>query len=127
MCRHSYRGPDRWRRNERRPNPQSVQLRRRLHRSGSPVAWPINVTPELGRDRSNGINVRRQLKEYHQLTAHRRSMSTWNGEDSMEIVQTRRRFLTRLSLAGAASLLHLPRALAAEGALETTTVRLVND
>jgi NitT/TauT family transport system substrate-binding protein len=38
--------------------------------------------------------------------------------------QTRRRFLTTLSLTGAASLLPAPRALAAEGALETTTVRL---
>ena len=77
--------------------------------------------------RSTGISVRRQLKEYHQLTVHRRSMSTGNGEDSLEIVQTRRRFLTTLSLAGAASLLRLPRALAVEDALETMTVRLVND
>ena len=37
--------------------------------------------------------------------------------------QTRRRFLTALSLAGAASLFRVPPALAAEG-LETTTVRL---
>jgi NitT/TauT family transport system substrate-binding protein len=38
--------------------------------------------------------------------------------------QTRRRFLTGLSLAGAASLIRVPPGLAAEGALETTTVRL---
>jgi len=37
---------------------------------------------------------------------------------------TRRRFLTTLSLAGAAGLVHPPRGLAEEGALETTTVRL---
>ena len=45
----------------------------------------------------------------------------------MEIAQSRRQFLTALALAGAASVLRLPRALAAEDALETTTVRLVND
>ena len=42
----------------------------------------------------------------------------------MLITQTRRRFLTTLSLAGAGSLVRAPRVLAAEGALETTTVRL---
>jgi len=42
----------------------------------------------------------------------------------MPIVQTRRRLLTTLSLAGAAGLLRAPPARAAEGALETTTVRL---
>ena len=42
----------------------------------------------------------------------------------MTLNQTRRRFLTTLSMAGAAGLLRPPRALAAEGALETTTVRL---
>ena len=39
-------------------------------------------------------------------------------------ILTRRRFLTTLSVAGAAGLVHVPRTLAAEGALETTTVRL---
>jgi NitT/TauT family transport system substrate-binding protein len=43
----------------------------------------------------------------------------------MPIMQTRRRFLTALSLAGAAGLVRAPRALAAEGALETTTVRFM--
>jgi NitT/TauT family transport system substrate-binding protein len=42
----------------------------------------------------------------------------------MPMTQTRRRFLTTISLAGAAGLIRAPRALAAEGALETTTVRL---
>jgi NitT/TauT family transport system substrate-binding protein len=42
----------------------------------------------------------------------------------MRVTQTRRRFLTTLSLAGAAGPLGVPRALAADGALETTTVRL---
>src|SRR2546421_7722443 len=42
----------------------------------------------------------------------------------MSIIQSRRRFPTMLSMAGAASFVRLPRALAAEGALETTTVRL---
>jgi NitT/TauT family transport system substrate-binding protein len=45
----------------------------------------------------------------------------------MTMTQTRRRFLTSLSLAGAAGFLPGPRALAAEGSLETTTVRLSND
>jgi NitT/TauT family transport system substrate-binding protein len=40
------------------------------------------------------------------------------------MMQSRRRFLTTISLAGAASLFRVPRALAGEGALETTTVRL---
>jgi NitT/TauT family transport system substrate-binding protein len=42
----------------------------------------------------------------------------------MPMMQSRRRFLTTLSLAGAAALVHAPRLLAAEGALETTTVRI---
>ena len=42
----------------------------------------------------------------------------------MAIIQTRRRFLTTLSVAGAAGLVRAPRVLAADGALETTTVRL---
>jgi NitT/TauT family transport system substrate-binding protein len=42
----------------------------------------------------------------------------------MPIIQTRRRFLTTLSLAGTAGLVCAPRVRAAEGALETTTVRL---
>jgi NitT/TauT family transport system substrate-binding protein len=41
--------------------------------------------------------------------------------------QTRRRFLATLSMTGAAGFLCAPRVLAAEGALETTTVRLVAD
>jgi NitT/TauT family transport system substrate-binding protein len=40
-------------------------------------------------------------------------------------MQTRRCFMTALSLAGAASLLRAPEALAAEGPLETTSVRLM--
>ena len=43
------------------------------------------------------------------------------------MMQTRRRFLTTLSLAGAAGLVSIPPALAAASPLETTTVRLVND
>jgi NitT/TauT family transport system substrate-binding protein len=39
-------------------------------------------------------------------------------------MQTRRRFLTKLSVAGAAGVMRVPRVLAAEGALETTRVRL---
>jgi NitT/TauT family transport system substrate-binding protein len=39
-------------------------------------------------------------------------------------IQTRRRFLTNLSLAGAAGLVGTPPSLAAEGALETTTIRI---
>jgi NitT/TauT family transport system substrate-binding protein len=42
----------------------------------------------------------------------------------MALMQTRRRFLTTLSLAGAVGLVRPPRALAAEGTLETNTVRL---
>ena len=42
----------------------------------------------------------------------------------MLIMQTRRRFLTTLSLAGAAGLLRAPPSLAAEGALETTRIRI---
>jgi NitT/TauT family transport system substrate-binding protein len=42
----------------------------------------------------------------------------------MPITQTRRQLLTTLSLAGAAGLLHAPPSRAAEGALETTTVRI---
>ena len=44
----------------------------------------------------------------------------------MPITQTRRRLLTTLSMFGAAGLVRAPRALAAEGALETTSVRLSN-
>jgi NitT/TauT family transport system substrate-binding protein len=42
----------------------------------------------------------------------------------MAMMQSRRRFLTTLSFAGAAGFVGAPRALAAEGALETTTVRI---
>ena len=42
----------------------------------------------------------------------------------MSVVQTRRRFLTTLSAAGAAAFVRAPPSLAAEGALETTTVRI---
>src|SRR6267143_3040577 len=45
----------------------------------------------------------------------------------MAMMQTRRRFLTTLSLAGAASLVRSPPALAAEGALETTAIRVVKN
>ena len=45
----------------------------------------------------------------------------------MSLMQTRRRFLTTLSLAGAAGFVCGPRALAAEDALETTTVRLAKN
>jgi len=41
----------------------------------------------------------------------------------MPLAQTRRRFLTSASAAGAASLVRAPRVLGAEGALETTTLR----
>ena len=40
------------------------------------------------------------------------------------MMHTRRRFLTTLSMAGAAGILRGPPSLAAEGPLETTTVRL---
>jgi NitT/TauT family transport system substrate-binding protein len=43
----------------------------------------------------------------------------------MPIIQTRRRLLTTLALAGAAGLFRVPRVLAAEGALETTSVRFM--
>jgi NitT/TauT family transport system substrate-binding protein len=45
----------------------------------------------------------------------------------MPMIQTRRRFLTTLSFAGAAGFVGAPRALAAEGAPETTTVRIVKN
>jgi NitT/TauT family transport system substrate-binding protein len=45
----------------------------------------------------------------------------------MPTKQTRRRFLTTLSLAGAAGMLQGPRLPAAEGSLETTTIRLAKN
>ena len=42
----------------------------------------------------------------------------------MTMIQTRRRFLTTLSMAGAAGLMRVPQLRAAEGSLETTSVRL---
>jgi NitT/TauT family transport system substrate-binding protein len=45
----------------------------------------------------------------------------------MPITQNRRRFLTTLSLAGAAGFMRASSAPAAEGSLETTTVRISND
>jgi NitT/TauT family transport system substrate-binding protein len=45
----------------------------------------------------------------------------------MSTMQTRRRFLTALSLAGAAGFVCAPRTLVAEGTLETTTVRLAKN
>src|SRR5205085_11983807 len=46
------------------------------------------------------------------------------GDYRMPILQTRRRFLSTLSLAGAAGLIRPPAVFAAEGRLETTSVRL---
>jgi NitT/TauT family transport system substrate-binding protein len=43
----------------------------------------------------------------------------------MSLPSTRRRFLSTLALAGAAGLVRAPPSLAAEGAIETTTVRIV--
>jgi NitT/TauT family transport system substrate-binding protein len=43
----------------------------------------------------------------------------------MSLIHTRRRFITTPSLAGAARLLDVPRALAADGPLETTAVRFM--
>ena len=43
----------------------------------------------------------------------------------MSVVQTRRRFLTTLSAVGAAGLVRAPPSLAADGALETTTARIL--
>ena len=45
----------------------------------------------------------------------------------MSLMQTRRRFLTTLSLAGAAGFVHAPPTLAAEGPPETTSVRFVKN
>jgi NitT/TauT family transport system substrate-binding protein len=45
----------------------------------------------------------------------------------MPMLRTRRCFLATLALAGAAGVLRAPGVLAAEGPLETTSVRLVND
>ena len=45
----------------------------------------------------------------------------------MTMMQTRRRFLTTLSLVGAVGLLRVPRTLAAEGELETTSVRIAKN
>jgi NitT/TauT family transport system substrate-binding protein len=45
----------------------------------------------------------------------------------MPTMQTRRRFLTTLSVAGAAEFVRAPRARAAEGLPETTSVRLARD
>jgi NitT/TauT family transport system substrate-binding protein len=44
----------------------------------------------------------------------------------MLVTQTRRRFLTTLSLAGAAGFVHASPTLAEEGGLETTTIRIAN-
>jgi len=45
----------------------------------------------------------------------------------MRITQNRRQFLTTLSLASATALVRGPPALAAEGSLETTTIRLAKE
>ncbi len=47
------------------------------------------------------------------------------GRSKLSVIQTRRRFLTALSLAGAAGLIRTSRALAGEGPLETTSVRFM--
>src|SRR5215469_10379418 len=54
------------------------------------------------------------------------SESQDEGGAPMRITQSRRQFLTTLSVAGAAGLVSVPTSFAAEGALETTTVRLAN-
>jgi NitT/TauT family transport system substrate-binding protein len=51
--------------------------------------------------------------------------SAFEGGKPMPVTQSRRQFLTTLSLAAAARLVSAPPALAAEGPLETTLIRLV--
>src|SRR6516162_11852344 len=53
--------------------------------------------------------------------------SQGEGGSPMRITQSRRQFLTMLSLTGAAGLVAAPAALAEEGPLETRTVRLEKD
>jgi NitT/TauT family transport system substrate-binding protein len=58
------------------------------------------------------------------IQSRRRFLTNAASRLSMTRTQTRRSFLTGLSLAGAASLVRAPPSLAAEGVLETTTVRI---
>src|SRR5207245_2402670 len=77
---------------------------RGLRKSGSNKIFP-NGTVGAVRCRECGAKVR--------------------GGFPMPIMQSRRRFLAMLSLAGVTGLVRAPRALAAEAALETTAVRIL--
>jgi NitT/TauT family transport system substrate-binding protein len=59
------------------------------------------------------------------LRAAEDDLNAMVGRDPMEMSHTRRRFLATLSLAGAACFARAPRAVAAEGPPETTSVRFM--
>src|SRR5262252_9972080 len=77
------------------------------------------------------VDSAKDHRRRHRLALFERAQTRAEGvisrkrEVSMPMQQSRRRFLTTLSIAGAATgLLRMPPVPAAEGALETTTVRI---
>src|ERR1700738_4693214 len=103
-----------------------ARLQRRRH---SPVLLLASSRSEFDQ-----IPTRQDPRRTHRLPLLRRTQTRAEGVTAkrgrrrlMTMPQTRRRFLTTLSLAGAAGVLRSPPALAAEGLPETTGVRLVRD
>src|SRR5215471_14197257 len=82
------------------------------------------------RRRPDQVNSAKDYRRGHRLALPRRAETraegviSRDGRISMPMQQSRRRFLTTLSMAGAAGLVRAPLAQAAEGTLETTSVRI---
>src|SRR5271163_1016756 len=67
---------------------------------------------------------RHRLALFERVEARAEGVMRKGGRISMPMQQSRRRFLTTLSIAGAAGLVRVPLAQAADSAPETTTVRI---
>src|SRR6516162_9836162 len=97
----------------------------RVRRRGLPSV----LRPPAARGRNDQNKPAEDNRRWDRLAVFERAQTRTEGVSegkggSMLTPQTRRRFLTTLSLAGASGVLRPRRPCAAEGALETTSVRL---
>src|SRR5271166_1496678 len=100
-----------------------ARVRRRGHSAvlcaSASRSRPDQINPPEDHCRQHGLALPRRAQARAEGVSVKQQ-----GEVRMPITQTRCRFLTTLSLAGATGLLRTLPSLAAEGALETTTVRI---
>src|SRR5215469_7795055 len=89
------------------------------------------LCPAAARGRVHQIEPAENHRRRHRLAFLERAQTRAEGVNAkrvgrfpMQTTQTRRRFLTTASMAGAAGFVGASRVVAAEGTLETTSVRL---